>query len=616
MKHLTIYLAGPIKGLTQEESLKWRLDFSEQYGNCFEVRWPQLNDSRHEGKTGRELLEAIAMDERLDILNSDATIAYLYNNIESMGTAMGILYAYLSGRTVVVVKDNPEFKLSKMVEYHSHAVCTNFDDAVRFIRERHNRSSVKEILKREGVRALWKPERVTEAIQKAISNVFGSDIDNRLFQPPKAEKLMEAVVMKIEDDITRGRLNKDILDIENIQDTVEKTLMANTNRDEIKNLVKAYIIYRKKQEDKRNNTLNDRDIHEFITGQLHTIKGLIGNIGRSIDELYYLVDKNEIDNINRELDDMHDNFIDLKKYINITAREECDDRFKSEIINLNRFVESIISTFISSKSCFHIIIPNSLYIVTTPFKLKTIFRNLIENSIKHGFNDKKGNIYIKAKVVNVYDVEIDYWNDGNDITRQTADRIFSGYKDGSEATKDSWQHGMSQSKICINQMGGSIACLPIVLSQDGNVENLSLNQADIGKPWFCITLRNIVKEKPQLKKVLVADDVELHRKEVEKTLNRGEYEILFASNITEAEIVINKEELYGAVLDVDFREERNGLWLLSKIRNKSHKIKVAVLSAMDSASPVDWRKEAESNGAVTFDKGTYKRTDLLHYFDS
>ena len=71
---------------------------------------------------------------------------------------------------------------------------------------------------------------------------------------------------------------------------------------------------------------------------------------------------------------------------------------------------------------FHNYIPESICVDASPYQLKTIFQNLIENSIKHGFQEGEGNIFARATVDGHHNFILEYWNDGKPISACEAER--------------------------------------------------------------------------------------------------------------------------------------------------------------------------------------------------
>jgi len=115
--------------------------------------------------------------------------------------------------------------------------------------------------------------------------------------------------------------------------------------------------------------------------------------------------------------------------------------------------------------------------------------------------------------------------------------------------------------------------------------------------------------------ILVADDNENDRKMINDIFSDTDFEILEAATIDDALAVIDGTRIVGAVLDVDFRESRSGLWLLKKIMKNRPEIKVIVVSGSPSSKVGDWRSEAEKLGAVAaFDKASYTDNQILSVF--
>lgn len=91
------------------------------------------------------------------------------------------------------------------------------------------------IRKRDGTIVVFQPEKITWAIFKAANAVGGDDWE-------KAENLSKQVV-----DMASFKYGEDIVDVENIQDIVEKVLIENGHA----KTAKAYILYREKRRSAR-----------------------------------------------------------------------------------------------------------------------------------------------------------------------------------------------------------------------------------------------------------------------------------------------------------------------------------------------------------------------------
>ena len=609
MNKLSIYLAGPITGLSLDDKYSWREKFENKWGEKFEVRNPLARDHKYVNMDKEERFSAIANDERIDILNCDVTIAYIEK--VSMGTAMGIMYAYLSGRTVVIVTSIPEEKLSPMVKYHAHDLFNNFEAAVEYIEKRYSRSSIPSITKRDGRTVPWDPERIYDAIKAAIDEVYADGLDETEFPRPRPDKLANAVIMQIEDDLEEGLLSRDRLTVEKVQDKIEKILIDNAHRGEVRNLAKAYIIFRRIRQEAREAMYDQKEIMEFISKNiLHSIKAPHGNIGRYIGFVKAALDRKDFAEAKAMLQDLEVNHRDMETKI-INSKNEAEQQFVKISQNLYHFFQDVSGTFRNQNISFHNHISKNIFVEASPNKLKTVFQNLINNSIIHGFKGMEGNITITAKKSDHNNFILEYWNDGEPITTEDAESIFSGVRNG-KPNSANFHHGMSQVRRYIEEIGGSIECRP----NNRISEDLPSNHAPtvLGVPIFRIKLP-LGDGKNDKKRILVADDIREDRKMMRRILEFDGHEILEAGSIDEALRVIEKGNIYGAVLDVDFGESRDGLYLLKMIKKKNKGIKVIVVSGSASNSNADWRRVADDLGALqTFDKAFYKPDQIRCVF--
>ncbi len=94
---------------------------------------------------------------------------------------------------------------------------------------------IKKVRKRDGSVVPFNPEKITEAIWKAVKAVGGTDYD-------RAERITDLVVKKIEES------REDIPGVEEIQDLVEKVLIEEGHA----KVAKAYILYRQSHDELRN----------------------------------------------------------------------------------------------------------------------------------------------------------------------------------------------------------------------------------------------------------------------------------------------------------------------------------------------------------------------------
>ncbi len=581
---------------------------SKNGGGKFEVRNPLARDHLYEGIDGKDKFSSIANDERIDILNCDATIAYV--NQPSMGTAMGIMYAYLSGRTVVIVSPTSFEELSPMVKHHAHGIFGSFKEAVDFIEQRFSRVSISLIRKRDGTEVDWDSKRIHDAIYASIEAVYEAGLDENKFPRPRADKLANAVIMQIEDDLAiRPSLRKK-LDIEKIQDKIEKILVDNAHRGEVRSLAKAYIIYRRIRQEAREEQGNENETMAFMNDILHDIKGPGGNIGRYIEFLEDALNTSDLAEAKEILEDLRKNQSTLMNNI-MSSKAKAEKRFVKVKENLYDFVRKVFDNYKNQDIIFNNQIPEYIHVEASPDKLQVIFQNLFENSIKHGFKGKGGNIYVKAEKSDHGNFLMKYWNDGDAITDEEAEAMFSGVRDGTPDS-ESFHHGMSQTRRYIEELGGSIECRPNHKHDEHSNGSNTIKQ---GLPVFRIKLPLSDNGNSGRKRILVADDNESDRRMMHRILKKGGFEVVEAGSIDEALLVLENGQIYGAVLDVDFRETRNGLWLLKKIQKSGNGIKVIVVSGSTGKFNRDWRAEAERLGALkVFDKADYREEQILGVF--
>jgi signal transduction histidine kinase len=559
MSKLSVYLAGGISEVSTEESKRWRDDFITKYGDRLEIFNPLSRDKDYVDLSGSSLYEAIANDERKDILNSDATIAYI--GPTSMGTAMGIMYAYLSGRTVVIVRDPPDRKLSKMVKHHTHKICTSFDDAVNFIEARHNRNIIKKVIKRDGTLTPWNPEKIHKAIQSAVEATSKSHSRTHKFDPPRVEKLVSAVVMQIMDNLEQEELSFDTLSIEDIQDMVEKVLMDNAHRSEVHTFAKEYIIYRRKHKEKREKKLSDDEAHEFIMDTIHDFKSPVGNLRRNLDYLEIAFNENNTEEIKDNLTTANEIQEDMLRLIH-QRKKESSERYQKINVNVRTFVQDLIKSTPPEGVKFHNKIPQDFWVDAPLYKLNTIFKNLIDNSIAHGFKEKDGDIYIDAKTKNENNLLIEYWNSGSEISRKDSMDIFSE-KTMPSSNVNNFRHGMKQVNRYVEELGGTIDCIP--LPEGKKIEDYQKEQFKSGQPRFIITLPLSKEQKQKKRTILVADDNPIDRKMMTKILSHADFDVLTAGTPNEALELAKENDICGAVIDMDFNDEHDGVWLIKEL---------------------------------------------------
>jgi signal transduction histidine kinase/CheY-like chemotaxis protein len=408
-----------------------------------------------------------------------------------------------------------------------------------------------------------------------------------------------------------NKFSVESLDIEKIQDYVEKIIIDNAHCGEMRALVKEYITYRRLHQETRESAGNDHEINQFIKDVLHDIKGPAGNLSRYLQFIDKSIDQKDWRKAQEWLGGATENQREIMRAI-ASSKEKAQNRFVKTSEKVSEAIQKIYENLKQPKSTFHNHIPESICVDAAPHQLKTIFHNLIENSMKHGFPDGEGNIFARARVDDHHNFVLEYWNDGKPITAREAEMIFS-IVNKPRANLDNFHHGMSQVRRYIEQLGGSIECHSV--TEQSNFKGLPAETYKPGSPMFRIKLPLSDKDCNQKKCILVADDNENDRKMINDIFSDTDFEILEAATIDDALAVIDDTRIVGAVLDVDFRESRSGLWLLKKIMKSRPEIKVIVVSGSPSSKVGDWRSEAEKIGAVAaFDKASYTESQILSVF--
>lgn len=124
---MKIYLAGPINGCSDDETLDWRSAARvrlEAAGH--EVCDPADRDFR--GSEAANARELVAADKR-DIAVCDLLLANAWK--VSVGTSMEVLFASMLGiRIIVVSPDNP----SPWLIAHATWIAKSMDEALRLVR--------------------------------------------------------------------------------------------------------------------------------------------------------------------------------------------------------------------------------------------------------------------------------------------------------------------------------------------------------------------------------------------------------------------------------------------------------------------------------------------------
>ena len=126
---MTVYLAGPINGCTDEQCKAWREYVKTLLPDTLD---PMRRDYR--GIEG-DNVAAIVEGDKVDIDQSDVVLVNF--PAPSAGTCMEIIYAWERKKKVVVVVPK-DAKISPWVKYHSHVITDSFEQAANYIKTQTN----------------------------------------------------------------------------------------------------------------------------------------------------------------------------------------------------------------------------------------------------------------------------------------------------------------------------------------------------------------------------------------------------------------------------------------------------------------------------------------------
>ena len=620
-RKLTIYLAGALTDQPESVAMDWRINFRKQFGEEFEVVLPQDKLPRMEHLKGSEKWHAaIVAGERRDLVNCNAVVANI--DIISMGTAMGILYAYLGGRTVVLMHTGSEEEresISPPVLFHSHCLCSTAEEAVNFIRARHDRNSIVAVYARSDERVPWDENILEQEISMAFKILQEEKKSWEFLENIDPLILSDAVVMQLEDQLETGELSHEVLSSEHIMQITEKLFMANAYRDEVSDLAMSYIRYRDRLKRKERSNQFAEDTLAKLDHILHDIKSPIGNLRRvvidDLPRLKEMVTSKEHSKITDE----------IIKWISTNVTDAFD--------RVKNWREKLTEEYTASKFClidlineldhsYHSIdfdtsgVEEDLFFETNKFKLRGILNVLTDNARDHGFiAGEVQRVVISAGSGPGNSGWLEFWNAGRTIYRVDANHLLSGSIKRSSSS--GWGVGLSQLKADVGDMGGSVRCHPCI-ENESSEGVVSISEADIGSPRFRFEWDDIQIKNPGKLRILVADDEENARGAVQRIL-KDDFDVVLCDSIDKAIACAKEQTFFGAVLDVDFKEEnRDGINLAEKLKEIDPSIRIVVVSGRHSrlASGDDWRVRADRAGALkSFDKADYRSADLLREFN-
>lgn len=620
-RKLTIYLAGALTDQPESVAMDWRKNFRVQFGEEFDVVLPQDKWPRMEHLKGSEKWHtAIVAGERRDIVNCNAVVA----NIDtiSMGTAMGILYAFLGGRTVVLLHSGSEVereRISPLVLFHSHKICSTAESTVNFIRTRHSRRSLEELYSTQEVKVKWNEDVLENEISKAFK-ILKEEKRNwtSFLDAIDPLKFSDAVVMQLEDHLEEGVISYEMLGSDHIRQITENLFMSNSYRDEVSDLAKSYIRYRDRLKRRERSSQYAEDTQKKVEGFLHDIKSPIGNLKRVMeDDLPQLKELATSDEVGKKIDECFEwigSNITFAEQLVEKTRQETKEEYEISTFCLNALIKEVVDSYhgVEFETSG---VDEDLFVETYKFKFRNILNVLTDNARDHGFVEGEvQQIVISAGSETGNSAWMEFWNAGTTITRIEASHILSGSikRTGSLG----WGVGLSQLESDVGDMGGSVRCDPCILNESTEGA-ISISAADIGPPRFRFDWDDIQREIPGKLRILVVDDEEIARINVQRIL-KEEFDVVLCDSIDKAIELATEQPFFGAVLDVDFKEEnRDGINLAVILKEMDPTVKIVVVSGRHSrlASGDDWRVRADRAGALkSFDKQDYRSADLLRVF--
>lgn len=621
---LTIYLAGAITNQSDDDAMTWREDFKNVYGDQFHVispkdKWPEMEQY----KGTDDWPEAVVKGERRDIQNSNAVIARVYPS--SMGTAIGITYAFLSGKTVVLYipeEDRTDSEISPVLLFHKHAILNTFEGCVNFIQERHSRRSIEFIHKSAGEDPESFDEKIiVRAIRQAVDSLKRSNFNRfRFLDEIDPSKYADAVLMQMEDEVSTGTLDIKSVSTSDIRRITTSIFMNNAYRDEFDSLAKHYIRFREAEKYKNIADHHRKEASDIYTSFMHVANSKAGNIRRRVKQL----DSSEL-NSERVSKITSAIIANLDEMTNAAqhARDSLDATKSQKIFYVKKTIEEWVErdSRLREKAKFVINeIDESLQFKMNKSDFENWIQVFVDNAFKHGkLEDQELKIFISASLDGDSNGILEIWNSGKQIDKRFADNFWD--RSANQSSESSgWGKGLKLTHREVNQYGGSLTCTPCLLNV-GESGDQELSASDFGSARFTIHLPEMALVSSEKRKVLIADDDDVDREEAADIME-DTFELLKCETIDEAiRVAESTPDLYGAFLDLDFGEKgehrRDGVWLCKELRRVHPDLLIAMASGKNSYSAPGkhWVQRAEEAGANrTFFKEDYDPNDLLGVF--
>ena len=125
-----VFLSGPIRGLSREDSLKWRNEATSILGSSFDV--VHALRGREEKETMQDSRLAVIRD-KTDIDSSDIILVNdSFPNSSMIGTSMEVIYAYERNKVVIIFGNGHE--KDYWLNYHCHSRVENLEKACELLK--------------------------------------------------------------------------------------------------------------------------------------------------------------------------------------------------------------------------------------------------------------------------------------------------------------------------------------------------------------------------------------------------------------------------------------------------------------------------------------------------
>ncbi len=584
-----VYLAGPFKNYEKESLNNQFSELKENYSDDLHFFTPFEREKFYIDMSKEQAYQAIAKDQKQDILNSDALIAYMPR--PSIGTAMAIKTAFLSSRIVVVIVNNVNDLPSDMLPANSTKICDNFKDAIEECKKYVNKIDEVnlKVLDDNGIIQNYDfgqmKQYLTDVIYKSgIKDFF--DISITVL----ARTILRLIIEKIE----KTKLNTKMIEFNVIEDIVENFLISIADTPALSNIAKSFINYRMKTKENKLLNKNIGDITSQTISFVHDLKAPIGSAGRAIKRILdilenYNMSEEDMLNLNENKEFTLDSINDIKKRIK-GFNTKIKVNFIKTRINIRNKIENIFERFKNENKNVNIkFIPNNLgelkdktvFLHIVESKFERIIENLIKNAFDHGFkNLQQGNIYVDIKSKEIQNaISIDFWNDGHELSKDKCNIIFISNNKHVDSGV-----GLSGVKLMVEELGGQIECE----YQEG------------AGPKFKIVFydsHDIIETK-----ILVADDNAKFRKEMKNILKKRGFEIHESETVQDTLNLLEIENYAAIICDIDFNEKkgRTGIDIIRYIQDNEINTKIIVISGSSNLPNLEVKVEKYKPDAIFY----------------